>query len=105
MASQGIVPDIYCLESVVCGHLCTKVWTRVTVEKLPVGIEEENANDPKAVGVVKYSVIVGHILRETAPTVWYFLKWLQIYTKTSWYDVCSAPSHVFMYIPVYLLVM
>ena len=44
------MPEVYCLESVVCGHhIYKRVWSPVVGEKLPVDIEEDNANDPRAV--------------------------------------------------------
>ena len=37
IGSRVIVPEIYCLESVV--HICKRVWTPLVGEKLPVDIE------------------------------------------------------------------
>ena len=52
MASQVIMSKMYSLESVVRGHHTYKrVWTPVVGEKLPVDIEEDDANDPRAVAV------------------------------------------------------
>ena len=54
MASQVIVPEVFWLESIVCGHHIYKwVWTPVVGEKLPVDIEEDNTNDPRVVAVGK----------------------------------------------------
>ena len=43
-------------------------------ERLQIEIEDDNSNDAKAVAVQKRSIVVGHLPRETARIVWYFLK-------------------------------
>ena len=43
-------------------------------ERLQVEVEEDNSNDARAVAVQKCGVVVGHLPRETARIVWYFLK-------------------------------
>ncbi len=65
MASQGAdtIPRVhrFCLESVVRGHhVYKRVWTPVVGEQLPVGVEEDNGNDPRAVAVRKSGIVVGH---------------------------------------------
>ena len=48
------MPDLYNLESVVGGyHISKQVWTPVVGEKLPVDIEEGDANDPKGSWTLK----------------------------------------------------
>ena len=74
MASPN-VNEVYCLESVICGHhIYKRMWTPVVGEKLPISLEEDNENDPRAVAVLNCGVVVGHLPREKARTVWYFLK-------------------------------
>ena len=43
-------------------------------EILQIELEETNSNDARAIAVQKEGVIVGHLPRETARIVWYFLK-------------------------------
>ena len=44
MVSQVIMPKVYCLESVVCGHhIYKRVWTPVVEKKVLVDIKEDNA--------------------------------------------------------------
>ena len=50
MAGEVIMPEVFCLEGVVCGG-----------RKLPVD-NEDNTNDPRAVAVGKCGV-VGHVPR------------------------------------------
>ena len=58
LGSQVIVPEMYCLESVVCGHhICKRP---LVGEKLLVDIKNDNANNPRAVAVGTCG-IVGHI--------------------------------------------
>ena len=54
MASQVIVPEMYCLDS------NKQVWTPVVGETLPVDMEEHNAKDPMA-AVRTYGIVVGHV--------------------------------------------
>ena len=62
MASQVIMLEMYCLESVVYGHYVYKqTWSLVVGEQLPVDIEEDNANGPRAVAVRTCRVVVGHV--------------------------------------------
>ena len=42
--------------------------------KLAVDIEEDSANDPRAVAVQKHGIVVSDIPKEEAKTVLYFLK-------------------------------
>ena len=75
MASESSVNDVYCLESLVRGHhIYKRMWTPVVGESLPLSLEEEIDNDPRAAAVLKCGIVVGHVPRETARTVWYFLK-------------------------------
>ena len=43
-------------------------------ERLLIELEETNSNDARAIAVQKDGVVVGHLPRETARIVWYFLK-------------------------------
>ena len=43
-------------------------------EQLKLKHEEDNSNDVRAVAIAKDGVIVGHLPRELARTVWFFLK-------------------------------
>ena len=62
----------FILESVVRGHhIYKRIWTPMLGEILEIKLEETNSNDPR---VQKDGVIVGHLPRETARIVWYFLK-------------------------------
>ncbi len=67
-ASQGAdtIPRVhrFCLESVVHGHhVYKRVWTPVVGEQLPVGVEEDNGNDPRAVAMCNSGIVVGHLPR------------------------------------------
>ncbi len=74
MASQ-VDEGVYSLESVVRGHhVYKRVWSPVMGEQLVLKCEEDNENDSRAVAVLKNDVVVGHMPRETARTVWFFLK-------------------------------
>ena len=54
MASQVIMPEMYCLVSVVCGHhIYQQVWTQ--------NIGEDDANDSRAIALRTYGVVVGHV--------------------------------------------
>ncbi len=65
----------FILESVVRGHhIYKRIWTPMLGEILQIKLEETNSNDAKAIAVQKDGVIVGHLPRETARIVWYFLK-------------------------------
>lgn len=68
MASQGGMPTVYHLDSVTYGHQIYYKCTLTVGDKQPVGIEEDNPNDPKAVAIRRCGVSVGHVLREM---VWY----------------------------------
>ena len=77
MASQTTAPTSFILESIVHGHhIYKQIWTPFLGEKLQIGIEEDNSSDARAVAVRKGVVVVhvGHLPRETARIVWYFLK-------------------------------
>ena len=75
MASQGDTTESFILESVVRGHhIYKRIWTPVLGERLQVKVEEDNSNDARAVAVQKCGVVVGHLPREIARIVWYFLK-------------------------------
>ena len=72
MASQ--VEAAYCFESVVRGHHIYKtIWTPSLGEILMVFPEPLNDHDRHAVCVKKDDVIVGHVPREQAKTMWHFL--------------------------------
>ena len=72
MASQ--VEAAYCFESVVCGHHIYKtIWTPSLGEIRMVFPEPLNDHDRHAVCVKKDDVIVGHVPREQAKTMWHFL--------------------------------
>ena len=43
-------------------------------ETLLIVVEEDNRNDPRAVAVVKSGVVVDHMPREAARTVYFFLR-------------------------------
>ena len=65
MASQSA--SVYVLESIVRGHhVYKRVWTPHLGEQLRIQREENNENDPRAVAVMKDSVVVGHLPRESA---------------------------------------
>ena len=67
--------SVYVLESIVRGHhVYKRVWTPHLGEQLRIQREENNENDPRAVAVMKDSVIVGHLPRELARIVWFFLR-------------------------------
>ena len=55
-------------------HIYKRVWTPMLGEKLQIEIEEDNRNDARAVAVQKREMVVGHLPRETAKVVWYFLR-------------------------------
>ena len=64
----------FSLESVVCGHhVYKRVWTPFIGEQLTLK-HEDNANDWRAVSVIKIDAVVGHLPREVAKTVLFFLK-------------------------------
>ena len=68
MASQ--VEAAYCFESVVRGHHIYKtIWTPSLGEILMVFPEPLNDHDRHAVWVKKADVIVGHVPREQAKTM------------------------------------
>ncbi len=71
-ASQDTSDLVVNLDSVVRGHhVYKRIWTPTIGEQLQLRPEENNENDPRA---VKHGVIVGHLPRKTARTVWFFLK-------------------------------
>ena len=76
MASLGASDaSTFSLESVVRGHhVYKRVWTPFIGEQLTLKHEEDNANDWRAVAVIKIDAVVGHFPREIAKTVWFFLK-------------------------------
>ena len=43
-------------------------------ERLQIEIEKDNRSDARAVAVQKGGMVVGHLPRETAKVVWYFLR-------------------------------
>ena len=52
--------------------MCINAYgTPVVGEKLQIDVEEDNDNDPRAVAVLRSGVVVGHLPRETARTVYY----------------------------------
>ena len=63
------------MDSVVRGHhIYKRVWTPVMGEKLALKAEDDNSSDARAVAVCKNGDVVGHVPRESAKTVWFFLK-------------------------------
>ncbi len=71
MASQDTSDLVHTLDSVVRGHhVYKRIGTPTVGEKLQLRPEEDNKSDPKAVAVLKHGVIVGHLPRKTARTVW-----------------------------------
>ena len=75
MTSPSTTPELFTLESVVRGHhIYKRVWTPMLGEKLQIAIEDDNSNDARAVAVQKHGMVVGHLPRETAKVVWYFLR-------------------------------
>ena len=72
MASQ--VEAAYYFESVVRGHhIYNTIWTPSLGDILMVFPEPLNDHDRHAVCVKKDDVIVGHVPREQANTMWHFL--------------------------------
>ena len=68
------VEAAYCFESVVRGHHIYKtIWTPSLGEILMVFPEPLNDHGRHAVCVKKDDVIVGHVSREQAKTMWHFL--------------------------------
>ena len=60
MASQ--TASVYVLEGNIRGHhVYKRVWTPHLGEQLRIQCEENNENDPRAVAVMKDSVVVGHL--------------------------------------------
>ena len=54
-------------------HAYTSVWTPVVDEILELIREPNNVKDNQAMAVVKDSVVVGHLPKRLAPTVFLFL--------------------------------
>ena len=75
MSSPSTRAELFTLESVVRGHhIYKRIWTPMLGERLQIEVEEGNRNDARAVAVQKRGMVVGHLPRETAKVVWYFLK-------------------------------
>ena len=75
MTSQGATPESSSWKVLFAGITYYKqTWTPFLGEKLLIGIEEDNGNDARAVAILKGGIVVGHLPRETARIVWYFLK-------------------------------
>ena len=75
LVSQVIVPEMYCLESVVRGqHVYKQEWTPMVGNKLPVDIKEDDANEPRAVAVRTCDVL--------SATYQELVHWLQVSMKT-----------------------
>ena len=69
MANQSADGDVYTLESVVRGHHIYKcIWTPRVGEHLLLKLEESNNNDPRAVAIVKESIVVGQRLEVAKET-------------------------------------
>ena len=69
MASQSVA-SVNVQESIVRGHHIYKcVWTPHVGEQLQMQREENNENDPRTVAIMKDSVIVGCLPRESARIV------------------------------------
>ena len=63
MASQ-VMPEMYCLVSVVCGHhIYQRVWTHEVGKKPPLDIGEDDGNDSRAIALRTYGFVVGHVLK------------------------------------------
>ncbi len=74
MATQDTSDLVHTLDNVVCGHhVYKRIWTPTVGEQLQLR-PGDNESDPRAVAVLKHGVIVGHLPRKTARTVWLFLK-------------------------------
>ncbi len=72
MASQDTSDLLHTLDSVVRGHhVYKRIWTHTVGDQLQLRPEEDNERDPR---VLKHGVIVGHLPRKTARTVWFFLQ-------------------------------
>ena len=54
-------------------HIYKEIWTPELDERLLVETENDNSHDARAVAVTKGGVVVGHLPREAAKRVWYFL--------------------------------
>ena len=74
MASQVIVPEECCLESVIGVHIYKHIWIPVVRKNLPLDIKEYNANDLKAVVVRSVGLL--------SATYQELVHWLQVLTKT-----------------------
>ncbi len=69
MASQDTSDLVLTLESVVRGHhVYKRIWTPTVGEQLQ--LRPDNESDPRAVAILKHGVIIGHLPRKTARTVW-----------------------------------
>ena len=65
----------FTLESVVRGHhVYKRIWTPVVGQELQVAVEENNTHDSRAVAVRKGRTVVGHLPREVARSVFFFIK-------------------------------
>lgn len=63
------------VESVVHGHHIYKdIWEPIIGERLLISPEEGNEHDRTAVSILKEGQIVGHVPREMARIVFYFLQ-------------------------------
>ena len=72
MASEA--DEVYTYDSVIRGHHAYKlIWTPRMGEQLPLRCEDNNVRGA-AVAVMKGIVVVGHLPRVLARTVFYFLK-------------------------------
>ncbi len=72
MVSEDTSDLVHTLDSVVSGHHLYKRMSTPTVgEQLQLRPEEDNESDPRAVAILKHGVIVGHLPRKTARTVWW----------------------------------
>ncbi len=69
MASQDTSDLVLTLDSVIRGHhVYKRIWTPTVGEQLQ--LRPDNESDLRAVAILKHGVIVGHLPRKTAKTVW-----------------------------------
>ena len=74
MVSQS-ADGLYVMKSVVRGHhVYKRIWSLRVGQQLQLKREEDSSNDLRAVAIVEHGIVVGHLPRESATTVWFFLK-------------------------------
>ena len=76
IAASESAGNLYVMESVVRSHhLYKRIWTPRVGEQLQLKHEKDNSNDVRAVAIAKDGIIVGHLPRELARTVFCFEVW------------------------------